>query len=430
MSWQPFLTEAQGSALIDQETGLTGVPQSPLNILCINWHSGMEDHVLTAGGARRARQLLKGLISRGHLVTLLDVEPTLLTHAEARVIGTRIHDGLRDAGTLQRVCGTLSSAARLGLQVKRRRKHDHDLVYVPCAELPAALILGLLAARMLKVPIVACPLTIVSWEERRAARHRLVKGAVLRLLKRCELCVVIHPEVARYLSERGFSGRVAVGLTGVDQPLMTIRSGSSSPGRHPAFLYVGRVVPEKGLVDLVRAFARVHRTYGNATLTIAGSGPVQFVTALRGIAADLRIDHSVDFVGCISEEEKWQRYGEADIFVSPSRMEHFGIAIREALRMGTPCVVYELPALRDLRESSAVRQARLNSIDDLAEQMTRLVGDVLTHGAVLRASAQDIRHVSWEEATLVEEALLRSVVPKRDYSPNGRLRAAERRSGG
>jgi rhamnosyl/mannosyltransferase len=107
---------------------------------------------------------------------------------------------------------------------------------------------------------------------------------------------------------------------------------------YPQYFFVGRLVPYKGVSVLLEALQYV---LGN--LWIAGTGPLE--EKLKAQVADANLGSRVDFLGNISEEEKYQRLAACDVFVLPSftRAEAFGIVLLEAMAMGRPVVVSDLP---------------------------------------------------------------------------------------
>jgi len=107
----------------------------------------------------------------------------------------------------------------------------------------------------------------------------------------------------------------------------------------PHYLFIGRLVPYKGVPVLLQAMTQV-----SGTLWIAGRGPLE--GELREQAARARLGDRVEFLGKISEEEKFRRLAACDLLVLPSinRAEAFGMVILEAMAMGRPVVASDLPS--------------------------------------------------------------------------------------
>ena len=102
----------------------------------------------------------------------------------------------------------------------------------------------------------------------------------------------------------------------------------------------GRLIEKKGLPVTLRAFAGVLRKYPNATLTIAGEGPMR--DELHTLAHELKIAGSVSFTGFISQEQLRQIYYGSHIFLHPSQtgcdgnQEGIPNSMLEAMASGLP----------------------------------------------------------------------------------------------
>jgi glycosyltransferase involved in cell wall biosynthesis len=103
----------------------------------------------------------------------------------------------------------------------------------------------------------------------------------------------------------------------------------------PLALYVGRLVYEKGVQVLLRAWSRIRERL-DARLVIAGSGG--YFEELQTLAVDLGIADMTMFAGFISDEEREQLYRVADVAVFPSLYEPFGIVALEAFAANCPVV--------------------------------------------------------------------------------------------
>lgn len=111
-------------------------------------------------------------------------------------------------------------------------------------------------------------------------------------------------------------------------------------------LQLGRMVPRKGVDNVVRAVARLRRQHGvNARLCIVGGESVD-VTAedtpelgrLQDIARDEGVLEHIDFAGCRPRDQLSRYYSAADVFVSTPWYEPFGITPVEAMACARPVI--------------------------------------------------------------------------------------------
>jgi glycosyltransferase involved in cell wall biosynthesis len=86
----------------------------------------------------------------------------------------------------------------------------------------------------------------------------------------------------------------------------------------------------------IRAFSAVHRTYPDATLTVAGSGPL--AQSLHTLAASLGLGSAVIFSGRLDRDAMAQAYRKADIAINPSLADNMPVSVLEALASGVPVV--------------------------------------------------------------------------------------------
>lgn len=111
-------------------------------------------------------------------------------------------------------------------------------------------------------------------------------------------------------------------------------------------LFVGRLVEQKGVWDIV-ALARALREHGSdIEIHIVGDGPLR--ERLEHVIATEGLDR-VHLLGFVSEEEKWRLLSTSSLFLAPSREEGWGIAVGEALLAGVPVVALDLPAYSHFR---------------------------------------------------------------------------------
>jgi glycosyltransferase involved in cell wall biosynthesis len=99
-------------------------------------------------------------------------------------------------------------------------------------------------------------------------------------------------------------------------------------------LYVGRFVPQKGILDLLAAYQRILTEFGDVGLLLVGDGPLRGEIEAR--CAGIR--SSVHLPGFLQPADVARVYGIADVFVLPSRHEPWGLVVNEALAAGLPVI--------------------------------------------------------------------------------------------
>ncbi|MBW1803013.1 MAG: glycosyltransferase family 4 protein [Deltaproteobacteria bacterium] len=115
-----------------------------------------------------------------------------------------------------------------------------------------------------------------------------------------------------------------------------------SPGK-PVIGSIGRLVREKGHLDLIDAHKKVQETFPGAQLVIAGEGPMK-EKLLKRVNA-LKLARSVIFQGFVKDIRPLM--ASIDVFAFPSLSEGFPMITLEAMAMAKPIVASNLPGISE-----------------------------------------------------------------------------------
>jgi len=139
-------------------------------------------------------------------------------------------------------------------------------------------------------------------------------------------------------------------------------------------LFLGGLKERKNLPFLLAAWREVAARRPDATLLIAGTGPLE--AALRRQAERLGLAGRILFAGRVSEAEKVAYYNLADLFVFPSSLEGFGFTVGEAMSCGLPVVVSDRGALPELVvDGEGGFVCRGGDLDGFVRSVSRLLED-------------------------------------------------------
>jgi len=138
-------------------------------------------------------------------------------------------------------------------------------------------------------------------------------------------------------------------------------------------LFLGRIVPEKGLRYLVEAFKCVNTS---KKLVIAGgaSDTDGFMQELQTMARD---DERIMFVGFVQGQVLEELYSNAYIYTLPSDLEGMPLSLLEAMSYGNCCVVSNIAECAEVVEDKAVIFEKANAAD-LRETLQQLCDDANT----------------------------------------------------
>jgi len=112
------------------------------------------------------------------------------------------------------------------------------------------------------------------------------------------------------------------------------------------FAVASRLSAEKGLSELLQAFAVLRRRRNAVRLLILGDGPER--EDLETEALELRIADAVVFAGMVPFHQVAAHLQAADAFVFASQVEAQGLVLNEAMAVGLPVVAYDAPFIRDV----------------------------------------------------------------------------------
>jgi len=111
-------------------------------------------------------------------------------------------------------------------------------------------------------------------------------------------------------------------------------------------LYFGGLKPRKNLGLLLTAWSGLAPRHPDATLLIAGGGPL--LDELRAQVARLGLADRVVFTGYVPEVEKADHFNLGNVFVFPSGLEGFGLVVAEAMSSGLPVVASNAASIPEL----------------------------------------------------------------------------------
>ena len=170
-------------------------------------------------------------------------------------------------------------------------------------------------------------------------RHALLRTAVGRLLRRAEVLVAQSQDTARNVARiYGVERKVELIPLGIDRPPQVGVAERTEFGVPPdSFVLVtaGRMVARKATSQLIDTLVAVP----NCMLLIVGDGPEAAAVMQR--ASECGVAHRVRMLGYVSDEVKYRAFQVADLFVSASQHEGFGLVFLEAMAFGLPVVCYD-----------------------------------------------------------------------------------------
>ncbi len=183
---------------------------------------------------------------------------------------------------------------------------------------------------------------IVAIYESHSESQKFKKGIIASIRKRffqaASFVVTFGPSSTRAIKDMGVHDKSILQLFNlVDNSWFhkNVKHSKIVSNDGHVFLCVGRLIPIKNIKTAIFAFARIS---SNADiLRVVGSGADY--EDLRTLAKELDVEHQVEFLGHLSQEELLTVYGDSQTLILPSTTEVWGLVVNEALACGLHAVV-------------------------------------------------------------------------------------------
>ncbi len=145
-------------------------------------------------------------------------------------------------------------------------------------------------------------------------------------------------------------------------------------GNEPCVLFVGSLIPRKGLPFLVEAAKKIVKEYRETKFLIVGEGPLRNQLLRKLEAANL--SGNFTFLGNVKEDMLPAVYNCADVFALPSIQEGQGIVLLEAQASAKPVVAFDVGGVNEaVRNGETGLLVKRGSTEKLADAIIKLLSD-------------------------------------------------------
>jgi phosphatidyl-myo-inositol alpha-mannosyltransferase len=343
---------------------------------------------LPGGVTQHVRYLYENLRLRGHDVRILTSSHGPQRSSEGDVVRIGMGFSVPANGSV----GTVTFSPRFPSQVRAVLAQERfDLLHFHEPFVP---FLSLLLLRESRSVNVATFHAYAGFSPSYEFGSRVLRGYADRLDGRIAVSAA-----ARHFIDRYFPGDYKVIPNGVDVeryrravPIARWQDGTRN------ILFVGRLEPRKGIVELLKAYRILRKTGCDCRLLVVGSGPLE--REARRYVATRRLG-GVEFLGRVGDDEKAQLFKTADVYAAPATgRESFGIVLLEAMAAGTPIVASDIHGYKGVVRRDV--EALLVPPRDhrrLAAGLARVLADPLLRARLSAAGVERAQGFSWERVT-------------------------------
>ncbi|MGG4036504.1 glycosyltransferase family 4 protein [Paenibacillus cisolokensis] len=203
-----------------------------------------------------------------------------------------------------------------------------------------------------RIPVIYTCHSLVAMETgpKTASKKRALNDQKLLLKMANRIVVPSHPELTKLRKLYPFYGNKTVVI---NHGIVLRKSGARAPRHH--LLFVGRIVPLKGIKQLLQAIALLKREGKKVKLDIVGTGPKGYTRHLKSLVKKLGISSEVRWIGHCNQKQLQKRYASRGAVVMPSLQESFGLVALEALASGIPLVSTQAGGLAEFVNSQVAQ---------------------------------------------------------------------------
>ncbi|MEV5574965.1 glycosyltransferase family 4 protein [Spirillospora sp. NPDC052269] len=229
---------------------------------------------------------------------------------------------------------------------------------------------------------------------------RTLEGPVARWTYRRHACTAISTTTVEALRTRlDWTGPIYLVPVGVDTPPAGRLERRALDPSAPRLVCVTRLVPHKRADLLLDLVERVLPDRPGLRLRIIGRGPDQDRLAAEIAARGL--GGAVELLGFVPEDEKAAVVADADLHLSASRGEGWGLVVAEAAALGVPTIAYDVDGLRDAVRDGTTGWLAADTGDaaELVHTLDRALkelADPVRRGAVADACRAWAAEFDWE----------------------------------
>ncbi|MEM4452263.1 MAG: glycosyltransferase family 4 protein [Ignisphaera sp.] len=237
-------------------------------------------------------------------------------------------------------------------------------------------------------------------------------------LNKPDLVIVLDPIAYKFFTKLVPESKIRMIPNGIDYSRFSVavpqetlqRIKSSLKLKRHVILYVGQLIPRKGVETLIRAFKLlVKKGYSDISLLIVGDGP-EYDKLLK-LMGSLQLTENVRILRNVSDDFLVFLYKVADLFVLPSYYEGLPTVILEAFASGLPVIATKVGGIPWLIKSS--KAGVLIEPGDYAS-LSKAIENMLTDDSARKRMAMNAslyaRSFDWNVIVSLVEELYKEVV--------------------
>jgi len=165
-------------------------------------------------------------------------------------------------------------------------------------------------------------------------QNRYLRPQIKQTYRQAERIIAVSEFTRKQIQKAGFDNLpVEIIPNGIQIQNFLMSTQKSEPSN---LVYIGNLIPTKGIQLLIKALAELKQEGINFQLDIIGDG--KYKNVLQRLSKDLNLQNNIHFLGIKTPEEICNLLSSYDILVQPSLLESFSIVLIEAMAAGLPVI--------------------------------------------------------------------------------------------
>ncbi len=361
---------------------------SNLNILIFNWRD--TKHVWAGGAEVYVHEIAKRWVKAGHLVTVF-------CGNDRKSPRNEVIDGVQ----MVRRGGFYTVYFWAFLYYILRFRGKYDVVIDNENGIP------FFAPLYVKEPVIGLVHHVhqeVILKKLKLPKYLIPVGLIAVFIERYLMPIIYKNTQMITVSESSKIDMEKIGL-GKIKPILIVNPGVDlslvkrfKKTTAPSLLFVGRIKAYKSIDTLIKVVFVIKNDIPNIKLNIAGYGEEQ--KNLEVLVAKLGIQDNVNFLGKISDLEKYELMSKSWVFVYPSTFEGWGISAIEANASGTPVVASDVAGLRDsVNDGVSGMLVEAKNVDQFTSKISEIINNKKLRNSLSRGGIKWASNFDWSNSS-------------------------------
>jgi len=236
---------------------------------------------------------------------------------------------------------------------------------------------------------------------------------IIFILKHSDICIAVSRSTANALLQNNIPFK-KIHISGNGVNINYIKRFKFNGNKNYDAVFVGRISKEKGVYSLLDIWKKVTELKPEAKLVIIGSG-VELPKIKRSIK-EMHLETNIIVLGPCTDKDMYTTVKASKVFVFPSLLEGWGLAVAEALACGLPAVCYDIPAVKEI--FSNCKSVFLVPVGDI-NKFAFTILDVLRLdlNETAKISKAYVKHFSWSKIALKDLKIIRHAISNTIKTP-------------